>query len=356
MAFHAGVLRWLAEQNLLEGIKHISSVSGGSLFIGLVLHYSDYQWPGSKHYLKHVLPKIEDSLTSKCLQTDFILRTLYSPRHWLSRANILATSIIKIWGIDSTLANLPTDLVWSINGTTAENGRRFRFKGTTAGDYEIGYANVPEMKLANVMAMSAAFPGAIGPLKFEAGRYEWLKRPQWHSPSKESAVVPYKTLCLYDGGVYDNLGIEPFFDVGQQAFKEHNDVDFLVVVDAGAAYARQNIPGPLHPKRLTRITSICTDQSRALRVRSYINFLRKNPSNGTYIQIGADPLQKIALYGNKEIDYSGYSWLPRETIKEAAGYKTTLKCMTKNNFIKICQHGYETVEWNKLLFGREWSI
>ena len=45
-AFHAGVLRYLAEQKLLEQVVHISSVSGGSLFIGIVFQHSSCCWPG----------------------------------------------------------------------------------------------------------------------------------------------------------------------------------------------------------------------------------------------------------------------------------------------------------------------
>ena len=37
MVFHLGVLKYLSEQNKLEEISHISTVSGGSLIIGLLL-------------------------------------------------------------------------------------------------------------------------------------------------------------------------------------------------------------------------------------------------------------------------------------------------------------------------------
>ena len=40
MAFHLGVLRRMAEQGLLERVSHLSSVSGGSLIVGLVLLFS----------------------------------------------------------------------------------------------------------------------------------------------------------------------------------------------------------------------------------------------------------------------------------------------------------------------------
>ena len=50
MAFHAGVLRYLAENGLLESVKHVSSVSGGSLLVGLLLRLNKYKWPTSVLY------------------------------------------------------------------------------------------------------------------------------------------------------------------------------------------------------------------------------------------------------------------------------------------------------------------
>ena len=34
--FHLGILKWLAEMELLENIEHVSTVSGGSIGAGLV--------------------------------------------------------------------------------------------------------------------------------------------------------------------------------------------------------------------------------------------------------------------------------------------------------------------------------
>ena len=45
MAFHCGVLQWLAERGRLGDISHISSVSGGSLFTGLVFRFGNWEWP-----------------------------------------------------------------------------------------------------------------------------------------------------------------------------------------------------------------------------------------------------------------------------------------------------------------------
>lgn len=171
IAFHAGVFRWLAENKLLERIGHVSSVSGGSLFAGLLFQGPANQWRTSDQYIEHTLPFIRMLLMSKSLQADAVGRLLLNPLNWrfiFSRANILAKSIENIWGVSTTLDQIPQTPVWSINGTTAEDGRRFRFKSTKIGGYEIGYADAGKFKVAVAMVVSASFPGGIGPLTLDA--------------------------------------------------------------------------------------------------------------------------------------------------------------------------------------------
>ncbi len=360
-AFHAGVLQRLAYNGWLEQVQQISSVSGGSLFTGLVFHASGYRWPTSKQYLDDVLPYIRGLITKKSLQGDALRRLLFNPLNWrflLSRANVLAHSIESLWKISTTLDQLPKSPIWSINGTTAENGRRFRFKDRNAGDYEIGYTQVNSFELASAMAMSAAFPGGIGPLTFNAADYEWRKKESWDSIQPPEPIKPkYAQLHLYDGGVYDNLGMEPFFDIGKQAIKKgdlkNNIVDFIIVSDGGAPYQRGAIPGLFHPFRLKRIADIGFDQARALRVRSFVNFLQNNNGLGMYLQIGSDPVESIERYAKKYHDClkteDSAKWLTLEEVRKSAIYPTNLKRMNELDFDLLVKHGYETAKWNELL-------
>lgn len=359
VAFHAGVMQWLAERSLLEKVTHISSVSGGSLFAGLIFRLSDYRWPNSEHYLNHVLPNIRTLLTTKSLQLDAVRRLVLNPFNWryvLARAHIMAMSIRSLWDISATLNQLPQEPVWSINGTTAEDGRRFRFKAGRIGDYEIGYAKADSFKLADAMAVSASFPGGIGPLRLDATLYNWFKRTSWGSASSEIEVQPaHDVLHLYDGGVYDNLGIEPLFDVGKQKIKTELTVpvDFLFVSDASAPFSRQAIPGPLNPCRLKRVADIGFDQARALRVRSFVSFLQNNPASGMYLQMGSDPSSCIRRYARSEDIESILTkcrWLPRENVSAAALYRTTLCRMSREHFNLIAKHAYQTALWNELVF------
>lgn len=356
-AFHAGVMRYLAEKDLLQDVVHVSSVSGGSLFVGMVFRLADYSWPSSQAYLGDVFPHFRQTMTKQSLQWFAAAQLLLNPLNWrflLSRSNVVAKAIEALWDVKKPLSAIGTSPVWSINCTTGETGRRFRFKGVTMGDYELGYADVDDFSLARAMAISAAFPGGIGPLTVNSKEFEWKKRKQWGCGEPEPYQLPFDRLHLYDGGLYDNLGIEPMFDVGQQKLKSDNtlrsDITYLLVSDGGAPLARQTIPHPLNPFRFKRIADIALDQSRALRVRAFVNFLQKNPSAGAYVGIGTAAESSIKRFtkGREAIasELLTCSWLSAADAKRAATFSTTLHKLAESSFDLLACHGYETAKWN----------
>ena len=356
MAYHCGVLRWLAENNQIENIAHISSVSGGSLFTGLLFILNNRRRPSSGEYLKIVLPQIKKILQKMDLQRTAIKRLLF-PSNWrfmLSRANVLAQTIEHDWGVIGNLSDLPANPVWSVNGTTAENGRRFRFKRSECGDYEMGYADSANFKIADAMAVSAAFPVGIGPFVINSTDFKWRKRDGWNADisTEKFVTLPYSKLHLYDGGVYDNLGIEPLFDVGQQCYK--GEINFVVVSDAGKPLVRSSPGWILNPFRAKRIADIALDQTRSLRVRSFVNYIVANKSKGLYMQLGSNPLDRIRKYaGENELTANQLldeKWLSDDDINLTINYRTDLRKLTARNFDILEQHGYETARWNDLMF------
>lgn len=362
--FHAGVMRYLAEKELLEDVVHVSSVSGGSLFSGMIFRLGDYCWPSSQAYLAHIFPCFRQILTTQSLQYSAIARLALNPLNWrfaLSRANVLAQVIKALWDVKAPLSAIGSSPVWSINCTTGETGRRFRFKGVTMGDYELGYAGADGFDLAKAMAISAAFPGGIGPLSVKCKDFSWKKRKQWGSGEPEPCQLPFKRLHLYDGGLYDNLGIEPMFDVGRQEMKNddtlRSNLTYLIVSDGGAPLARKAIPHPLNPFRFKRIADIALDQSRALRVRAFVNFLQENPTSGAYMGIGtaAEPSIRNFAQGRETVAAGllTQTWQSPDDARRAATYNTTLHRMSKSSFDLLAQHGYETAKWNMELMSLE---
>jgi NTE family protein len=357
-AFHAGVLQYFAEQGQLEYVSHISSVSGGSLFVGLVMSRSEYEWPTSVGYRNQVFGEIRKVLTTTSLQTSSLVRLMASPLNWrylMSRANIIEQAIRSVWKIDAPISTLKRTPVWSINGTTGETGVRFRFKGERMGDYQSGYASVSHLNLASALAVSAAFPGLIGPLAIRPSDFQWMKRERWDSTDGEKPhEVPYARLHLYDGGLYDNLGIEPLFDVGRQQFKNGDDrVNRLIVSDAGAALPRKQIPHPLNPHRFKRIADIALEQNRALRVRCFANFLQANAGAGLYLRIGDDAGTAFEKWKDRPSAtlLPEDKWLSRELTSHAASLPTTLDRLDEAVFDLLARHGHETARWNSELWN-----
>lgn len=347
MAFHAGVLRFLAERRQLEAVSQISTVSGASLLVGLIFARSNMVWPSSSAYIADVLPKIRYTLTRDDLQATATARLLFWPLNWrylLSRANVVAQTIASMWKIRAGLGDLPLWPAWSINGTTAETGKRFRFKGTDFGDYELGYAKTKNFPLAAAMAVSAAFPVGIGPLSIRTRNHRWIKRT-WGAKESEAKEVKllYKRIHVYDGGVYDNLGLEPFYDAGKGISKEGHRI---IVSDAGRPLERGFDLPALHPFRVRRLMDVMSDQTRSLRVRGFVEYLKRGGA-GAYLQIGTFGPALIASVGR--VAPPDLKWQTDLAAAEKAKcYPTNLSVLEPEIFDLLEQHGYEVALANQL--------
>lgn len=336
MVFHLGVLKRMAELKLLERVVRISTVSGGSLVMGLLYQECGMKWPSSEHFLAAVYPALGKKLCARSLQWGS-LRQLSNPwnmRFALSRANLLARALTTEWGIDCSLSDIPGVPEWSINGTTAENGKRFRFKKHDLGDYELGYASAAGFPLASALAVSAAFPGGFGPLALNAVKHAWRKRPWDAPPGSEQYMAPkHARLHLYDGGVYDNLGLEPFFDPGKQTSKQGDD--YIIVSDAGSPLPKGFSLGPFNPFRLKRVADIMSDQARALRIRAFANYLQGGENRGAFLYI-SQPV--TAKHECPKAEY-------------AASFPTTLRRLTSIEFERLANHGYDVARTVERLYG-----
>lgn len=102
---------------------------------------------------------------------------------------------------------------------------------------------------------------------------------------EEDISPPFKRLRLYAVGVYDSLGLEPYYDSGEQAAK-YPDLA-ICVSDAGAPIAQGPSAGALSPWRVKRLANIMSEQARTLRVRSFIKYLEStNDPLGAHVYLG----------------------------------------------------------------------
>ena len=330
--FHAGILKALAQRKLLEKISFISSVSGGSIVIGLIFLYNRYKWPTSQEYLDNIFPKIENYYTQFNLQKEAIIHLLKSPYRFIKRNLIIRDIFRDIIGITGDLQSLPDYPRWSINANTFESGKSWRFSKQRMGDYLIGYVNAPCFPLADAITISASFPYLIPPYKLDLRKYQWLKYKSFSSEETTEIDAPMKAIHLQDGGMYENTGVEALFETWP--FLLRKEINALIVSDASA---------PLHISydlfRTRRQINILAEQVRNLRTRGIISFLLKNPGHGLYLRLGS----KIS---NSESNCSRNSLLSNR-IDELKKYKTNLSNMPKNVFHLFVKYSEELFEFTE---------
>lgn len=334
-AFHLGVLKYLAQQSALEKIRHISSVSGGSILVAELMSadhdVKDVGWPSSQDFLSHGLPSARHKITALSLQSDFIKRML-NPLNWLKaghRAQLMAASIHKLWMINETLQDLPSNPAWYINATSNLNGLPWTFlPGNSQHHMHDGrqHYEAADLKIADAVAASAAYPAIIGP---------YLIKPEG------------EPVYLSDGGLYDNLGLEALFDMERDELKFHTSNGLLIVSDAGSALKAKKLPSTLRPfSRLRRMINIIGQQVRALRLRSLIPLLKSQPDNIVYLPIGlswAHLQQTLQLAGYPIPDrLSQHHFLSPAEVRQAENTATTLASLAARDVDLLIRHGYES--------------
>ncbi len=353
--FHLGVLDRLARQDRLEEVSMLSTVSGGSLAAGLVMKLNDYRWPSSEDYLARISPEARRIMTTVDLQKAFLWLTVTQPWRWFStRADDFSTLLRKHWGIDLRLDELPARPRWLINATCYESGKNWRFEHFRMGDYVFGYSHDTDLPLAHALAASAGFPGLIGPLVLKTGSREWF-RYRRTSEAEAAAGDPaalrarrtepiepaYSAVHLWDGGVYDNHGLEGIHDFTDGWRPE---VDFFIVSDAAGRSGPERYRAG--PKALMRLaTGIMMDQIRSLRARAIIERFVNHGDPGAFFQIGntcAHVLRSAGL--GHEVEARCRDTLPPEEAHLAENMPTVIRALTETEFDRLYRHGFEVAE------------
>lgn len=355
--FHLGVLARLAEEKRLEDVNILSTVSGGSLCVGLVHALNTMRWPTSSEYITQVLPEVRRLLTTKDLQRAIIVRQLSMLWNiFETRADDLSAMMQKHWGITAKLSDLPKQPRWLINATCYETGKNWRFERFRMGDYVFGYCFDPDLPLADALAASAGFPGLIGPLVLDTKRYTWSRYvdlPQEIAPLtdpetqrsrvRESVTPEFSPIHLWDGGAYDNYGLEGLIDV-RHGWR--NDVEFLIVSDgAGRSSSEKYRRGA---RALLRLSSgIMMDQVRSLRTRVVLERLLNHSEDdkGSFLQMG-NTASLVLSEARKEaaIAQVAPASLSVEEAQRAATMPTVIRKLTSEEFERLFRHGFEVAD------------
>lgn len=354
--FHLGVLARFAEENWLEQVTLLSSVSGGSLAAGLIYANNHFAWPTSHQFIAEVAPKARKLLTTVDLQSELFWRAIKSPLNILkARANYLSSLLQQRWGITAKLCDLPKYPRWLINATTYETGKNWRFESFRMGDYVFGYTHDTPIPLSDAVAASAGFPGLIGAMEIETRPYRWFKytelspdaaaaldsgsAPEWKTQSVQPA---YPQVHLWDGGVYDNFGLEGIFDLDTGWRKK---IEFLVVSDAsGKAKAEAYRPGVSALYRI--ITGIMMDQVRSLRARAILERMKNHHDPGVFLAIGNNCEYVLRDRGRDDVIAElSPQCLKDEEAAAAANTPTMIRRLSPQEFDLLFRHGFEVADY-----------
>jgi NTE family protein len=118
-------------------------------------------------------------------------------------------------------------------------GVNWEISGTRSGSYQAGYlVRGDEWPVARAIAASSCFPPVFGPLRVKAA-VDDFRDGEFRG---EAAGRLRRRLALSDGGVYDNMGLEP-------VWKSHQ---YVLVSDCGAPFEFHAGGSPLRSFSATR--------------------------------------------------------------------------------------------------------
>lgn len=288
--FHLGVLQRLAFERVLESVWVVSTVSGGSLVAAAIFSQAGMKWPSSDDYLRSIYPELRRRITSADL---FSLRSIgwgglakFNLHLVHSRAQVLATMLERVWGVTGRLADLPDAPQWLINTTCIDTGKNWRFSKQEMGDWSFGRHYAPDVPVAVAASASAAVPYVIGALPLSLPSAGWWETDPATGKQARTTTPPKARVRLWDGGAYDNMGLEALSKPGRGL----RSCNFLICSDAsgslrppGSSPLAGFLRGGLSSPRLFDITG---DQIRALRSRMLIADIAAGTIDGVLLRMG----------------------------------------------------------------------
>lgn len=273
--FALGSLWRLNDAKILGRLDRMTSVSGGSIAMGILAH----RWTllefidGRATNFSNV---IAAPIRKFCSQTIDISAGLWGKlTPFKTAGDFLADRYKKDLFGDAGIKSLPVAdgnaPKFTFYATNMQTGRSFRFRQDMMADYMLGVSRMRDVPLAVAVAASSAFPPIFSPVILKTDPIDWSKGADL--PNLETLR---KRIVLADGGVYDNMGLEALID----------NVDIALVSDAGAPFKVDETPFEDDLLQLGRVRDILIDQTRALRKRWFISELDAGRKRGAYWGIG----------------------------------------------------------------------
>ncbi len=336
MLFHLGALWRLNEFGYLPKLKRISSVSGGSIIAGVLgLHWSelDFDGDGVSPRFKEVIVEPVRKVAGRTIDVKVVLAGVLLPGSSVAW-HLTRDYRRRLFG-SATLRDLPDETKpgnprFVITATNLQSGALWRFAKPYTWDYKVGEIPQPAISLASAVAASSAFPPILAPARFR------FKASDYAPKSRESNQEPPFTTrpVLADGGVYDNLGLQPVWDRYQT----------VLVSDGGGAMEPDG--GALWKLRFWRWRDWGTQTKRVLSViDNQVRDLRKRQVLSGFTAESGTPQARDGAYWGIRSDLSHYSVgsgfdCPVKQTMDLARTKTRLKRLDPSRQERLINWGY----------------
>ncbi len=257
--FHLGFLRRMNEIDLLRQVDAISSVSGGSI-INAILAKTSEHWKESRlsgaDWDKRIRKPLVD-FTKNDIRTYPVLKSL---AHFWKRGVAVAETEKSYHRMltQQTLGDLPESVDFIFCASDLVFSKPWYFRREKTGNYVAGYVrDWKSIPVAKAVAASSCFPPVFGPQILGFSKPEMRKGS--NSPDNWADLVPH--IRLTDGGVYDNLGLEPVW----------KNMGTLICSDGGKP---SNFRTSTRASTLSRYSEVIQDQVGNLRKKWLLDKIR----------------------------------------------------------------------------------
>jgi predicted acylesterase/phospholipase RssA len=238
--FHLGVLDLLHRLNLLQDVRVLSTVSGGTL-TGMMYAVSaaeDGTFEAFYDKLYTFLGRtnvIESALEGLCQNDGGSLQPM--PSLIKSAAQVYASEAMlgdRRFGQLMNGAGRLSDLAF--NSVEFCTGNSFRFQTSQSGSAIIGNGILrvdkgvaAEIRLADIAAASSCFPSGFEPIRFPDD-FVWPEQRSLESVRVDLGDSFKECVPLMDGGIFDNQGIDSVEHIYQREGKDGADSVGLFII------------------------------------------------------------------------------------------------------------------------------
>ena len=357
VAFHLGTLRALEDLKILDEIDVISGVSGGSVMAGL-LGYTEAPFANidrdaveflRRGLVRPVLKKLPHPARAAALlwnavvvvlptlATDLIACTAslaaslfpgirnainvvshcsWPLRRRYSRTHVVSEALADVVGMQN--CDAPTRQGKSIvfNACELRTGTAFRMSNERFGTWRYGWAPASELRVADAVAASAAYPPFLPPL-------DWMRPFERHGETTIHRVI------VADGGVFENLGVsvmEPGRDSRISAITYNPDI--IIVSDAGAGQFTDKTVPLSWPKRMTQVVSAVMRKVQDATKKRLHDHAQSGRLDG-FVYAGLGQI-------DHRVPLKPANWVDRE---EVIRYPTDFSAMSEENIRRLSGRG-----------------